>query len=462
MSKSLNAQYISVIIPCYNHGGYLGKAIDSVLGQSYPNVEVIVVDDGSSDDTREVAAAYGEKVRYIYKENGGLSAARNTGLEHAKGAYIVFLDADDWLYPKALQTNLHYLNLHPTAAFVSGSHDSIHVEENVIKEYKWEVIANHYQRLLDGNYIGMIATVLFHRWVFDEFLFDETLRACEDYDLYLKVARKYPVFHHTEKIAAYNIHSTNMSANYKMMLKAVLHVLHTQERALKSKDEIEAYNIGRQKWISLYTDFYVYNVLQPIGFKKINKTFLYFVYTNYPFFSTYFKKSIASKIKSMLKKIIPISIKRKMKDFLKTSKKIENQNTVRLGDMGSIKPFSTCFGYDRGGPIDRYYIDDFLQKQSSSIFGRVLEIGDNFYTLKYGGSNITKSDVLHIDPLSKEATIIGDISYAPQIPDNTFDCIILTQTLHLIYNYKEALNTCLRILKPNGTLLLTVPGISPY
>ena len=253
---------ISVIIPCYNHGGYLGKAIDSVLGQSYPNIEVIVVDDGSSDDTREVAAAYGEKVRYIYKENGGLSAARNTGLEHAKGAYIVFLDADDWLYPKALQTNLHYLNLHPTAAFVSGSHIRVYFDSNTKTEVVKSIYNDHYSYLLSkGNYIGVPGSVLYHRWVFDEFLFDETLRACEDYDLYLKVARRYPVFHHTEKIAAYNIHSNNMSANSMMMLNAAINVLGRQYNTLKTKKEIKAYKSGIKYWKAFY-----YNEL----FKKIS------------------------------------------------------------------------------------------------------------------------------------------------------------------------------------------------
>jgi ubiquinone/menaquinone biosynthesis C-methylase UbiE len=90
----------------------------------------------------------------------------------------------------------------------------------------------------------------------------------------------------------------------------------------------------------------------------------------------------------------------------------------------------------------------------------VLEIADNEYTLKYGKSKLTKSEILHIDNSNPNATIVGDLSNAPHIPDNSFDCIILTQTLHLIYEYRKAIETCYRILKPGGTLLLTVPGIS--
>jgi SAM-dependent methyltransferase len=135
--------------------------------------------------------------------------------------------------------------------------------------------------------------------------------------------------------------------------------------------------------------------------------------------------------------------------------------SVAFGDFDRTSPFSTEFGYDRGGPVDRYYIENFLQKESGSIRGRVMEIGDNAYTMQFGGEKVTKSDILHVNDTNPQATLIGDISHAPQISDNTFECIVLTQTLHLIYDFKGALETCHRILKPGGTLLLTVPGITP-
>lgn len=133
---------------------------------------------------------------------------------------------------------------------------------------------------------------------------------------------------------------------------------------------------------------------------------------------------------------------------------------IQTADLNRTKPFSTQFGYDRGGPVDRYYIENFLRTQSSCIRGRVLEIGDNSYTLQYGGAQVTKSDVLHIHSGNPAATFVGDLSEAPHLPSNSFDCIILTQTLHLIYEVRSALATCERILKPGGVLLLTSPGIS--
>lgn len=134
---------------------------------------------------------------------------------------------------------------------------------------------------------------------------------------------------------------------------------------------------------------------------------------------------------------------------------------VSAGDLDRVKPFSTQFGYDRGGPVDRYYIENFLQRESGSIKGRVLEIGDNEYTLRFGGRQVTQSDILHVDEKNPKATFVGDLSNAPHIPDNLFDCIVLAQTLQLIYDFKGALSTCHRLLKPGGTLLLTVPYITP-
>lgn len=135
--------------------------------------------------------------------------------------------------------------------------------------------------------------------------------------------------------------------------------------------------------------------------------------------------------------------------------------SVRRGHMNSLHPFSDGFGYDRGLPVDRYYIENFLQEESASIKGRVLEIGDNEYTMRFGGKNVTKSDILHVNHDNPHATIIGDLSDVPQIEDNTFDAIVLTQTLHLVYDYHKVIRTCYRILKPGGVLLLTVPGITP-
>jgi glycosyltransferase involved in cell wall biosynthesis len=226
-------------------------AIESVLQQTHPIVEIIVVDDGSTDNTCQVAQRYA-KVKYISQKNKGLSSSRNTGIKNCSGDWIIFLDADDWLFPDAIKTNLHYLRQNEQAAFVSGSYDNVDEAKNIIAECKVEINANHYQHFLHYNYVGMISTVLYRRWIFDEFLFDETLKACEDYDLYLKIARKYPVIHHTKKIAAYRKHSSNMSLDFEVMLASALSVLQRQKDLLQTSAETEAYKRGQLFWRRYY------------------------------------------------------------------------------------------------------------------------------------------------------------------------------------------------------------------
>jgi len=134
---------------------------------------------------------------------------------------------------------------------------------------------------------------------------------------------------------------------------------------------------------------------------------------------------------------------------------------IRFGSLRRLSPVSREFGYDRGQPIDRYYIERFLAANADVITGRVLEIGDSGYTRRFGGTRVTRSDVLNIEPGDPETTIVADLATAHHIPSDSFDCLVITQTLHLIYDLPAAVGTLHRILNPGGTLLTTFPGISP-
>ena len=133
---------------------------------------------------------------------------------------------------------------------------------------------------------------------------------------------------------------------------------------------------------------------------------------------------------------------------------------VRLGSLRRVAPVSRHFGYDRGLPIDRYYIERFLQSNASVVVGHVLEIGDSAYTRRFGGRRVTSIDVLNINAGHPETTIVGDLASADHIPSDSFDCLVITQTLHLIYDLPAAVETLRRILKPGGVVLATFPGIS--
>src|SRR5690606_28150709 len=127
MPSEPDTPLVSVVITAYNHARFLGEAIESARGQTYPHVEVVVVDDGSTDDVQSVMAQYAD-VQTVWQPNQGLSAARNTGLRNSNGTFVIFLDADDRLRPSAAAAGLACFSTHPDSAFVSGDHVRIDAE----------------------------------------------------------------------------------------------------------------------------------------------------------------------------------------------------------------------------------------------------------------------------------------------------------------------------------------------
>ena len=134
---------------------------------------------------------------------------------------------------------------------------------------------------------------------------------------------------------------------------------------------------------------------------------------------------------------------------------------MRLGRIARTIPLSREFGYDRGLPIDRHYIEGFLAANCDRIAGNVLEIGDATYSKRFGGDRVTRQHILHVHAGNPVATIIGDLSDPAVLPSQQFDCIILTQTLHLIFDMPRAIEQIHRSLRPGGVALITVPGITP-
>lgn len=168
--------------------------------------------------------------------------------------------------------------------------------------------------------------------------------------------------------------------------------------------------------------------------------------------------------KEQLKLIAEKSLPEPIQDWLKAQWQIYRHSPplgkVNWGNLRRQQPINRRWNA-RGRPIDRYYIENFLERHSSDIQGRVLEIGERVYTEKYGKARVTKSDVLHVQEGNPEATIIGDLAQADHIPSDSFDCFILTQTLQYIYDLRSGLKTIYRILKPGGTVLATLPSITP-
>ena len=186
---------VSVIIPTYNRADWLTEAIDSVLAQSYPSCELIIVDDGSTDRTRELIAGYKQPLHYLYQPNQGVSSARNLGIRSATGQYIALLDSDDLWLPQKVEQQVAIMEQCPELQLC-------HTEEIWIRRGVRVNPKKKHQKY--GGYIFPYclplcvispSSAMIRRSLFDEIgYFDETLPACEDYDLWLRITKTYPVY----------------------------------------------------------------------------------------------------------------------------------------------------------------------------------------------------------------------------------------------------------------------------
>jgi glycosyltransferase involved in cell wall biosynthesis len=179
----VNDPRISIVIPCHDYGRYLAEAVDSALAQTRGLLEVIVVDDGSTDDTPEVAAGYGDRLIYTHQPDRGPSAARNTGIELASGDYLTFLDADDALAPTFVSECLEALEAHPDAGFAFTQLEKFGRTQGVTRFPPYEAATPLRRRIP--------VCALFRRETLATVRYDERLRSgLEDLDLYLTIAER--------------------------------------------------------------------------------------------------------------------------------------------------------------------------------------------------------------------------------------------------------------------------------
>ncbi|MEA2137051.1 MAG: hypothetical protein QOG56_201 [Solirubrobacteraceae bacterium] len=136
------------------------------------------------------------------------------------------------------------------------------------------------------------------------------------------------------------------------------------------------------------------------------------------------------------------------------------QTTAAAIGLTRLEPVSRTFGFERGKPVDRWYIERFLAAHAADVRGRVLEVAESTYTGWYGGGDVRRGDVLHAAPGNPEATIVGDLTTGEGIPAAAFDCFVMTQTLPFVYDVADAVRGAHRLLKPGGVVLATVPGMS--
>jgi glycosyltransferase involved in cell wall biosynthesis len=211
---------VSVIIPCYNHGHYLGHALHSVLAQIYTDWEAIVVDDGSTDDTAAVAASITDpRIRYIYQEHQGLSAARNTGIGEAQGEYLGFLDADDEWEPEFLARCVGVLQQDDSLGFVYTRAVLVDLQGTYYPQLEGQALApqEFLQQLEKGGFFPVHAVLVRREVLAAIGRFDTDLTSVEDWDLWLRISKHYRVRSIDEPLARYRVYPGSMSTHVACM-----------------------------------------------------------------------------------------------------------------------------------------------------------------------------------------------------------------------------------------------------
>ncbi len=215
---------VSVVIPTYNYVRFVGEAIESALAQTWATREVIVVDDGSTDETPALLASYGSRIQVIRKPNGGLSSARNAGIRAARGECIALLDADDIFLPAKLERQALYLRQHPEAGAIGCGAEYFDGDgrprpTRLFASASGTAIDRQRNMLLRKQWVGASGSgALIPRAVLDRVgLFDEALGAAEDWDLWLRIVAEYPVYNVPEPLVRIRLHYTGTFRNAQKM-----------------------------------------------------------------------------------------------------------------------------------------------------------------------------------------------------------------------------------------------------
>jgi len=267
------AELVSVVIPCYGQAHFLPEAIESVLAQTYPHLEVLVVDDASADNASPIAARY-PGVRCVRGENAGMAGARNFGIRNTGGDFLVFLDADDRLAPNAIELGLEALEKHPESAAAIGTYQRIAQDGAPITTHEQPIVRrDHYARLLTENWAGFPARAIYRRALFEHLPgFDPELDAAADFGLNLEIAQRFPVWSHGALVAEHRKHGDNSSGDAARMLKQTLSAVRSQRPYTRGDPDLKrAYKTARKRWKVYYGELLVGQIGESLREREMGK-----------------------------------------------------------------------------------------------------------------------------------------------------------------------------------------------
>jgi glycosyltransferase involved in cell wall biosynthesis len=226
------APLVSVIIPTYNREKIITRAIDSVFAQTYRDFEIVVLDDGSQDNTRAVAQAYGPKVHYFYQDNKGIAGARNAGMHQTAGDYIAFLDSDDYWLPGKLEQQMALFSQHPEYGMVGCQCGSVQIDGTYREKNRPGKSGWILYDLFNKNFIRTSSAVITRACLEKVGGFDETLREGEEYDYWLRIAAEFAIGFINEPLTVYVDNTDGMSTD---SLTGRLHRLKVLEKKYLKK-----------------------------------------------------------------------------------------------------------------------------------------------------------------------------------------------------------------------------------
>jgi GT2 family glycosyltransferase/SAM-dependent methyltransferase len=463
---------VSVAICFLDAERFLREAIESVFAQTFDDWEILLVDDGSRDRSREIAdlarTLRPDRVRILEhpgRANRGISASRNLALAEARGRLLAFLDADDVWLPEKLERQVALLDAHPEVAMTYGP---------IERWYGWTgrpcdarrdrwvptgVPSGTIVRAPDlltlylrsgGALVPGICTLLVRREAAEAADgFDDRFRgAFEDQVFLARIGLRHPVLVTDDATARYRQHEGSCCAEARRSgdydpeapSPARGRYLLWLRDLLREQGCVE-----RELWRALRRE------LRPYG-----PPLLRWPWTLGPRLRARAKRAA----KELVRRALPAPLPRWAKARVRGRPYLPPAGFVRFGDLRRLEPLSRAFGAERGLPVDRHYIEGFLRAHAADLRGRTLEVGDDAYTRRFGKDRVARRDVLHVDPAARGATFVADLAAGESLPSEAFDCIVLTQTLHLVYDLRAAVATLHRILRPGGVLLASVPGIS--
>lgn len=414
---------VAVIVPCYDLGRTIPETLSSIDRQTRQSAEVIVVDDGSGDPhTRWVLDRLAREGRTVVRTgNRGVAAARKLGVDLTHSPYVVLLDADDALEPEFVERLAAVLDERDDVDFVTCGMQAFGEAS-----YTWLPTPCTWMDVLARS--GPHVSSMFRRTLWDAVGgFDDRLSGYEDLDFWLSAIEQgcrgeivpAPLLRYRVRRA-----SRYRRAIHRASYVATMTQIH-RKHPPPSVEVGRALLLDKERFIDEQRAHHRYLVGQRDEHRRA---------------------------------LTELSERARHETALLTAR---GEDAVDWGDLRRISPISPVWGLNRGRPVDRYYIENFLDRHQPDIRGAVLEVKDPYYSTRFGGQRVTEAAVVDVDASNSRATIIADLTDAgAAIRSEAFDCFILTQTLHIIFDIGAVLATAYRVLRPGGVLLCTVPCIS--